>query len=346
MPSPKRSLLVVALVVSAALAPTHAQAQSAFPPQLPSQQEMARLQEQAGASLGRLRSAQRELDSLVASFESAQTQLQTLNAEVSAAEAMQTALQEQLVVLQQSINDRAAAAYRFGPTNLLNVLLGARSFRQLTTAVEMFESVSTTDAQTLTSIRELRDEMSRLKQDLDGKKIDQLQAVQRLEERQRQMQSSLSSLSREYESIQSRIDSSRSGFAFPVRAPYSFVDTYGAPRAGYRRHQGVDIFAVAGTPLYAVVDGVIEDKGYNALGGNKLWLRSPGDGWRYYYAHLRGFAPGINNGTRVRKGQLIGYVGNTGNAITTPPHLHFEAHVPGGSSTNPYPILRRANLFG
>ena len=95
----------------------------------------------------------------------------------------------------------------------------------------------------------------------------------------------------------------------------------------------------------AVVNGVIEQKGVNPLGGNKLWVRSPGDNWSYYYAHLAGYAPGIANGTRVKKGQVIGYVGNTGNARTTPPHLHFETHVPSGAAANPYPILKRVNLI-
>lgn len=345
MPIRNRSLLVVAVFASAALVAFPTPALGAFPPQMPSPREAARLQAEVEASSGKLGAAQRELDRLVASFEAGQTALQTLQNEIAAAEARHAELEAQIAAVQGSINQRANSNYRSGPTQLLNVILGARTFRQLATAVDFFESVSTADSQALNTIRQLKDETARLKGDLDAKKVDQEQAVEALKRRQADMQGSLRSLARQYEAVKTRLDSSKAGFAFPVKAPYSFVDTYGAPRAGYRRHQGVDIFAVSGTPVLAVVNGVVEEKGVNGLGGNKLWIRSPGDNWRYYYAHLSGFAAGIGNGTRVKKGQVIGYVGNTGNARTTPPHLHFESHVPAGAATNPYPILRRVNLI-
>jgi len=345
MPTPKRSLLVVALLVSVALVTTATPAFGAFPPQMPSPQEAARLQAQVAASSGKLAAAQKDLDRLVASFEAGQTALQTLQGEIAAAEARQAELQEQISAVQGFINKRASSNYRSGPTELLNVLLGAQTFRQMATAMDLFESVTVADSQTLTNIKQLREETARLKVELDAKRADQQHAVEALKKRQQDMQGSLAGLAKQYEAVKSQLDSSKAGFAFPVKAPYSFVDTYLAPRAGYRRHQGVDIFAVSGTPVYAVVNGVIEDKGVNPLGGNKLWLRSPGDNWRYYYAHLSGFGPGIANGTRVKKGQIIGYVGNTGNAITTPPHLHFESHVPSGAATNPFPILKRVNLI-
>lgn len=346
MPSPKRSLSVVAILVAATIFASQAPVSAVqFPPQMPSPAELARMQEQANASFGQMSAAQRELNSLVANFEAAQTRLQNLNAEISAAEAQHAAFESQLQAVQSAINSRAASNYRFGPTVLLNVLLGARTFRQMTTAMDMFESVSAHDSHSLRTVQQLKDDTARLKAELDGKVIDQHTAVEQLQQRQRQMQESLVALGQQYETVKARLDSSKAGFAFPVRAPYSFVDTFLAPRAGYRRHQGIDIFALKGTPVYAVVNGVIEDKGVNPLGGNKLWLRSPTDGWRYYYAHLNNFAPGINNGTRVNKGQVIGYVGNTGNAITTPPHLHFETHAPGASAINPHPILKRVNLI-
>ena len=147
----------------------------------------------------------------------------------------------------------------------------------MATAMDLFESVTVADSQTLTNIKQLREETARLKVELDAKRADQQHAVEALKKRQQDMQGSLAGLAKQYEAVKSQLDSSKAGFAFPVKAPYSFVDTYLAPRAGYRRHQGVDIFAVSGTPVYAVVNGVIEDKGVNPLGGNKLWLRSPGD---------------------------------------------------------------------
>ena len=345
MPTPKRSFFVVSIAVLLGLIVTATPAFGAFPPQMPSPQEAARLQAEVAATSGKLAAGQRELDRLVAGFESGQTALERLHAEIAEAETRHQALEGQLVSLQGSINQRASSNYRTGPTHLVNVLLGARSFRQLTTAMDLFEEVSAKDTQTLNNVRQLKDETARLKTELDSKKIDQQRAVEALKKRQRDMQGSLAGLAKQYEAVKSRLDSTKAGFAFPVKAPYSFVDTFLAPRSGYRKHEGVDIFAMSGTPVLSVVNGVIENKGVNPLGGNKLWVRSPGDNWSYYYAHLAGYGPGIANGTRVKKGQVIGYVGNTGNAKTTPPHLHFETHVPSGAATNPYPILKRVNLI-
>ncbi len=132
------------------------------------------------------------------------------------------------------------------------------------------------------------------------------------------------------------------GFVFPVGAPFNFASTFGAPRmtgTKYQHsHQGNDIFATAGTPLYATSRGVIARKAVAVLGGNKLWLVAA-DGTQYYYAHLSAYADGIEDGTVVEAGQVIGYVGDTGNARGTPPHLHFEIHPGGGEAIDPYPIL-------
>ncbi len=132
------------------------------------------------------------------------------------------------------------------------------------------------------------------------------------------------------------------GFVFPVGAPFNFASTFGAPRmvgTKYEHtHQGNDIFAPGGTPLYATARGVIARKAVAVLGGNKLWLVAA-DGTQYYYAHLSSYADGIEDGTVVEAGQQLGYVGDTGNARGTPPHLHFEIHPAGGAAIDPYPIL-------
>ena len=128
------------------------------------------------------------------------------------------------------------------------------------------------------------------------------------------------------------------GFVFPVDGPHDFIDSWGYPRAGGRPHQGTDIMASRGTPLVAVEDGVLARVGNDRLGGIKLWVVGE-SGTHYYYAHLERYAIGVNEGAPVDAGDVIGYVGDTGDAKGTPPHLHFQLHPNGGDPVNPYPLL-------
>jgi hypothetical protein len=128
------------------------------------------------------------------------------------------------------------------------------------------------------------------------------------------------------------------GYVFPVAGGAAFSDDYGAPRAGTGWHHGNDLFADTGTPVVAVADGTLSRVGVNTLGGNRLWLTDD-RGNTFYYAHLSAYAPEAVEGARVRAGQVIGFVGNTGQAITTPPHLHFEIHPGDGDAIDPYAYL-------
>ena len=128
--------------------------------------------------------------------------------------------------------------------------------------------------------------------------------------------------------------------AFPVQPPCWFVDNWMEPRAGGRAHEGVDIAATEGSPVYAVVAGTIGKVYLDAPGlraGNAIRLVQA-DGTYFFFAHLRGFATGIAPGVRVDAGAVIGYVGQTGNALA--PHLHFEIHPGGGKAINPYPSVK------
>jgi murein DD-endopeptidase MepM/ murein hydrolase activator NlpD len=114
-------------------------------------------------------------------------------------------------------------------------------------------------------------------------------------------------------------------YRFPVVGSVEFTDTFGAWRRDTGWHHGDDIFAPVGRPVVAVCDGVVSRVGWNRVGGWRLWLRD-GDGNRFYYAHLSGYAASLRSGAHVRAGELLGYVGHTGDANGTPPHLHFEVH--------------------
>jgi murein DD-endopeptidase MepM/ murein hydrolase activator NlpD len=124
-----------------------------------------------------------------------------------------------------------------------------------------------------------------------------------------------------------------SGIVCPIAGPRSFGDTWGAGRSGGRSHQGVDMMSPAGTPLVAVESGFAQFK-TTSLGGNSIWVNGA-SGTRYFYAHLSAWEGSSRN---VSQGEVIGYVGATGN--TTANHLHFEVHPGGGAAVNPYPYVR------
>jgi murein DD-endopeptidase MepM/ murein hydrolase activator NlpD len=126
--------------------------------------------------------------------------------------------------------------------------------------------------------------------------------------------------------------------AMPVAAlkPRALKDTWHAARPPNRRHEGIDIFAEKGTPVLAATEGILLRLEETPIGGKVAWVLGPA-GHQHYYAHLDQFGA-ARPGDRVRTGTLLGYIGNTGNAKTTPPHLHYGVYADQGA-INPYPLL-------
>nr|WP_245901084.1 M23 family metallopeptidase [Deinococcus yavapaiensis] len=118
-----------------------------------------------------------------------------------------------------------------------------------------------------------------------------------------------------------------------------FLDTWGGARSEGRRHEGVDIFAPLGTPIRSTTKGVVTRVTTDRLGGNVVYVLGPG-GFNHYYAHLARYGD-VRGGQWIEAGTVIGYVGNTGNARSTPPHLHYGVYTPTWTAINPYPLLRR-----
>ncbi len=126
-------------------------------------------------------------------------------------------------------------------------------------------------------------------------------------------------------------------YGFPVagKGNSAIQSFWGAVRdGGKRRHEGVDIFAKRGTPVVAVTDGIVSFTGNQGLGGKQVWLREGIFGNSIYYAHLDGIA--VSSGQRVKAGEVLGYVGNTGNAKGGAPHLHFGIYRAGAVDPLPY----------
>jgi len=138
------------------------------------------------------------------------------------------------------------------------------------------------------------------------------------------------------------------GLALPVIGIKAdqLVDTYDAARGAGRRHDAIDIMAPEGAPVISASDGTVEKLFDSVRGGMTIYVRSPDQHWIYYYAHLSAYAPGLHEGQQVKRGQVIGRVGHTGDASAAGPHLHFAINemAPGerwwnGRAINPYPLL-------
>lgn len=129
--------------------------------------------------------------------------------------------------------------------------------------------------------------------------------------------------------------------------PEQIVDTFADARGTDRMHEALDIMAPAGTPVLAVADGPVAKLFDSKPGGLTIYQFDPTGTYAYYYAHLQGYAPGLAEGQMLRRGQVIGFVGSSGNADPSAPHLHFAIFELGpekrwheGTPINPYPLLR------
>lgn len=120
-------------------------------------------------------------------------------------------------------------------------------------------------------------------------------------------------------------------------------NTWGMARDGGRHHKGIDIFAPRNTPIRSATEGVVEFKGMRGLGGQVVDVMGPG-GYRHFYAHLEDYGPQAV-GDWVEAGEVIGYVGNSGNAAVSTTHLHYGLYTPGGTAVNPYNYLRKGEPF-
>ncbi len=285
-------------------------------------------QKQADAATERIAAAQQDLDRLL--LREDELKLAGLKlAQAKEATAIKVRLRALRLYAGEAIGD-------------LDVLLRSQDANELARNIDIIGAAQKRDAELLAEFREdqkaLDDNAAELATLTEAKRVE----IESLIIEQEVLTESLATLQEQLSFVISGQAIAVGGFVFPVGAPFNFASTFGAPRMTGTKyehtHQGNDIFATSGTPLYATSRGVIARKAVAVLGGNKLWLVAA-DGTQYYYAHLAAYADGIEDGSIVEAGQVIGYVGDTGNARGTPPHLHFEIHPAGGPAIDPYPIL-------
>lgn len=291
-----------------------------------------------------------ELAEVTASYERTWAEVELAREELERLESRAGELEAEAARTEQQLADRARTVFIHGSTSQLELLLAAggpeaaleraalASLVQDRDTAGLEEAVATRTAldQATMMVEEQRERLEALTEQLAADQAD-------LESELEQAEGEVAAL----EVIAARqrtIDrgSQQGTYACPLdRHLTHFVDSWGFPRSGGRRHQGTDIMGPMGAPVYAFTDGVIARHSNSRLGGISLYLRGD-DGNTYFYTHLQGYAAGGAVGNRVSAGEHIAYNGDTGNARGGAPHIHFERHPGGGSAVNPYPWLAAA----
>jgi murein DD-endopeptidase MepM/ murein hydrolase activator NlpD len=325
-----------------------------------------------------LRQARAEADALQAEIAFLTQRIAVLTAEAETLEAAilqvraekRKATQE-IKSLQDDLDDRARSTYIDGPGSALELVLEADSLTELSDRLGFLQILQREDSDLTLGLQTEKDQLTdfaanlaeykREKKDLLATLVPQQQELQAAHAAKVALTAQIAQAREEAVELASRLNkkfqaqlaaaaaaaaaSTGSGpppradgpfYHCPVDQPRSYIDTFGAPRVGHT-HQGNDIFAPTGTSIRAPFEGTAQE-GYDGLGGIVVHVYSSnGSGDYVYNAHLSKHA-GVN-GAHVQPGQLIGYVGNTGNAVGTSPHDHFEYHPGGGSAVSPYIYL-------
>jgi murein DD-endopeptidase MepM/ murein hydrolase activator NlpD len=268
--------------------------------------------------------------------------------------------------LQGRLDERARAAYITGPAVILEAILGAESLTEMSDRVTFLDVLARQDSDVSVAIDLEREQLREHEVDLKGYVGEEKDVLRQLADQNEEIQKQFAAQVRVEDRIADKLAEaqrvlrvleerrrrelaailgvgnigpplSADGpfFWCPVDAPRSYIDDFGFPRVGHT-HQGNDIFAPSGTPIRAPFNGTAQE-GSGGLGGLYVHVYADANADYVFNAHLSRFA-GVS-GQHVTKGQVIGYVGQTGNAATTPPHDHFEYHPGGGSAVSPYLYL-------
>jgi len=288
--------------------------------------------------------AQAELNRLAASYDAALSRYAITQAAIDDVRSRMSATQARMQNLRRALSAQARQAYESGGVDTLELLLSSDSFSQFSDRVEFLGRIARSDSDVLLLAQVTHEELRREGAELNSLGSKQQAIVQQLSRQKAAIASKLASLQALVASLGSQLADQAAAaarivgggplLACPVGQPRAFSDDFGAPRPGGRRHQGIDLMAPAGTPIYAAQAGRFEQNS-NALGGTGAMVFA-GNGDYTYYAHLSAYA-GVPNGASVPAGTMIGHVGDTGDALSY--HLHFEYHPGGGSAVDPYRLL-------
>lgn len=315
-----------------------------------------------------------ELEQALLRYEEVHSQLEVLEDKVGLTERQLTTYEVQTDDLDAAVRSAVIDAYIGSGISDLVISLNTKTFQELLMARFLGQKLQATQQADLKSLIVVSREVERLRSTLDSDRAAMAKVAGEAQTAADSVQTTLDAAEHELEHAESRFEgikaefeaeqqrkraaelariraskdvavqglpaAATSGFVCPVQSGARFINSWGFPRSGGRTHKGVDMFAKRGTPTPAVTTGTIKLRTVN-LGGTVTYLYGD-DGNKYYYAHLNGYPEGLRDGQRVERGQAIGYVGNSGNAEGTSPHLHFEIRPGGANAVNPYPTVRPA----
>ncbi len=328
-----------------------------------SEDDVERAEADRRAAYDRLVEVNADLEAALLRYNEINAELEALEARIEVITGRIATAEVEMAEMVQRAEELVRTAYMAAGGALIELAFEAESLQDMLTSQALLDRAADADLLELNRLDAVTRETDRLRQEVENDRdrvqqlgveaaliVDELaelqrqrdaeyertdaaarQARQEFEEAERARKLALAAAARGSAGGVGSI----SGFVCPLPGA-SFINDWGFPRSGGRSHQGTDMFAAHGTPVHASGNGSVSHR-HSSLGGITIWLNTPAAS--YYYAHLSGYADGAPSGSQVSAGQVIGFVGNTGNAIGTSPHLHFEIHPGGGGAVNPYPTL-------
>jgi murein DD-endopeptidase MepM/ murein hydrolase activator NlpD len=262
---------------------------------------------------------QKASDSAAASYEEAQARVGELDGEIRQ-------LEQQIAALKAVAQRRAVSAYKDTGSGA-DLFTASDAPLDAARREKLLDEANASDNDAVIRLARVQDA-------LNARRADQQAALDKFREQAARLAAAQKAQAGATRDNNPSPASASGGLICPVKGPVSFVDTWHAPRAGGRPHEGVDLMAPRGTPNVAVVSGSVTMKS-GGISGNGVHLQGD-NGDLYYYFHLDAYEGGAR---RVSQGEVIGYTGNTGDASGGAPHTHFEIHPGGGGAVNPYPVV-------
>lgn len=326
---------------------------------------------------GRWQQAQDAVEAAILELDIVTSRLENLVYTIGLTESRIATYEDEVAHLKETAQQLFLEAYTSGGRGMVTAAFEAGSIQDLLTSQQLMNNAANRDLADLDRLQAVSREMDRLTVDLGDKKVEvefveaetaaladkaealaeearatyddasaaERRAIDNLAKERRELQAAVAlKKARDVAAANAKPGKAAGlppaatpNFFCPVRGGGSFIDSWGFPRSGGRRHKGVDIFNKRDTALIAVVDGRIKFSS-NSLGGLSTHLYAA-DGTVYYYTHLERHPTNVSSGQNVKAGTVVGHLGNSGNARYTKPHLHFEIR-PGGVAVNPYPTVR------